>query len=315
VGLSTPRYSEQLPRPAAALTDHETWLKLVHELLLAIHEGLQNAQLASPDFRHAFAKLNGPKSSIGGRVYSVLSALTHFFWSDNEDMLCEGFLKTHCFHYIQSANIPPLPDTLQSVQLTTKLDHHRVCETLLNTMVQDVHHEVDEWHMAQCMALITQVVDLITADPHANASTLSAMAFDLDPRLITWVNGYCDKMWSHVCRTLAGDVQVDMIDIWGQEHLETLLMVKHMEVATAATASFDCQDVWDARVAELTAKLEKDWAAQWAAMVSARQQLLNAECATLTTATDEELGCLQNDLRVRVEEEKARGEVLCSDLV
>jgi hypothetical protein len=290
--------------------DRPTWLRLVHELLLAIHEGLRNAQLVSPDFRiaNAFDALDDAESSTGGRIYLVLSALTHFFWSDSKDMICEGFLKTHCFRCIKSANVPPLPETMRSIQLTTELDRRRVRETLLNTTVQDVHEEVDKWREEQRLALISHIVTLITGDPHATPSSISAAAFDVDPRLADWVDRYRDDMHSHVRRTIAGDVQADTIDIWGQEHLATLLMTKRAKVVAEATASFDRQGVWDTRVAEMTAELEKDLGAHRASMVSAGQKLLEAERAALTAAADEEIGRLRNDLCVRVDDEKARGE-------
>jgi hypothetical protein len=155
--------------------DQVTWLHLVHELLLAIHKGLRNAQLASPNFclANAFTDLDGPEGCMAGCIYDVLSSLTHFFWSDNEDNTPSRFLKTHCFQCIKSADIPPLPDHLWSIQLTTELDCCHVCKTLLNGMVQEVHHEVDEWHAAQCTALIGHIMELISGDPSATPASLS----------------------------------------------------------------------------------------------------------------------------------------------
>jgi hypothetical protein len=290
--------------------DRATWLRLVHELLIAVHEGLRNAQLASPDFRltDAFDDLKGGEGATAGRVYDVLSGLTHFFWSDREDTPSPGFLKTHCFRCIKSASIPPLPELMRSIQLTTELDRRRVRETLLNEMIQEVHREVDEWRTAQRTALLDRIVELITGDPAATPASLSCAVFEADPRLRAWVDRYGDDMRSHVRRTIARDVDTDTIEVWAQEHLGTLLLAKRTAVELEAAASFDRQAIWDAKVAELTAALDKDLATHRASMVKAGQSLLDTERAAMTAATDAELALLRNNLKVKMEEEKARGE-------
>jgi hypothetical protein len=175
-------------------------------------------------------------------------------------------------------------------------------------MVQEVHREVDEWRVAQQLALIDHIVGLISDDHTMTPASLSYAVFEADPRLRAWVDRYANEMRSHVRHTIAGDVSTDTIDVWAQEHLGTLLLSKWSAVEAEATASFDRQGTWDARVAKMTEDLEHDLASHRASMVSAGQKLLEAECAAMTAAADEELGRLCNDLRVRVDKEKARGE-------
>jgi hypothetical protein len=220
----------------------ETWLQVVYKALIAIHEGLRNAQLASPDthLADAFDPLEPAEAAITGRVYTVVNALRDFFWSEAEDRNWDnGFLKTHCFCYIQSVDLPPLPEAMQSVQLTTELDWCHIRESLLNSMIQEVHREVDEWRSSQRVALISRVVDLITADPATTPTSISVAAYEQDPCLKTWVDNYGDRMQAHVRETITRDVRTDKIDIWAQEHLGSLLMAKWAEVTAEVDASFD----------------------------------------------------------------------------
>jgi hypothetical protein len=78
--------------------------------------------------------------------------------------------------------------------------------------------------------------------------------------------------------------------------------------AAEVDASFDCQAAWDSCMEIINHDIEANLAASHELLVQTGQWALLAECVTLTAAADEEIAHLCNDLWVKVETEKAKGE-------
>jgi hypothetical protein len=218
--------------------DRAEWLQAAFEIIASVHEGLRNAQLASPDFVLAdtFASLDNQEAPIVHAMHKALDGLLDFFSDPDEDAVD---LKTHCFRCIKSAQLPPLPQTLRSIQLTSVLDKERVLETLRNEAIREAHKEVDAWRSSQRDLLIARIVGLITDNEESDPERLANAAFDLSPDLKVWVEAQRSSVRSYARRSIIEGVDDGVISPWAKEALAVTIARAKASIEAEATAAFN----------------------------------------------------------------------------
>jgi hypothetical protein len=134
---------------------------MVLELLASIHEGLHNAQLASPlaspdiDKSNAFNNTDGDKVTLMTWSYKILGWIRDFFHKDGD--IYGGATWIHCSRCIQSGYCTQYKDAdllSKSLQLTNTIDTRAFWESLLNKVLPSIHHDVDDWQVQQQALLI-----------------------------------------------------------------------------------------------------------------------------------------------------------------
>jgi hypothetical protein len=202
---------------------HKDWMKLVLEVLAAVHGGLRACQLTSPEGQgkvaDAFYDLTTTEEAIASHSREVINDLAGFYWTDSST---EDILKMHCFRCVQTADIDPKSneDLLKSIQLNTALDTRKLRETLLNKAIRDTHKEVDEWCAKQHDLLISFITETITADKEMTAEKLADTVYHLSPAYTTWVGKYQTQMWAYVCKAISKTMDEDMLNPYGRELLD-----------------------------------------------------------------------------------------------
>jgi hypothetical protein len=154
-----------------AILPRRLWLELVLEVLASVHEGLRNAQLASPlaeaDIANsdAFDLMDGDEVALVTKSYEILGWLKDFFQEDGDTY--GDAVRLHCSRCVQSGYATQAQDAealSQSLQLTNSIDARAFHESLLNKVLPSIHRDVDEWRVRQRGLLIDHIVQIIT-DP------------------------------------------------------------------------------------------------------------------------------------------------------
>ena len=156
----------------------------MYELVAVLHEGLKNAQRASPDGSapDAFLHLSDSELALSSRVKEVLDWIDYFFSSLNgENHSSHAF----CAHCIQTATLPSpstLPDIFQSIQLDNAFTSRIARETLINSSLREVAKEVDDWRSSQASLFLRFITDSITSSS-IEPETIANDAANLHPDL------------------------------------------------------------------------------------------------------------------------------------
>jgi hypothetical protein len=237
----------------------EDWMKLVLEVLAAVHSGLRSCQLASPEGQgkvaDTFFDLTTMEEAIASCSQEVIDDLTGFYWTDSSP---EDITKMHCFRCVQTADVDTTSNAelLQSIQLNTALDKRKLRETLLNEAIRETHKEVDEWRKSQRDLLISFITEMIINDMEMTADKLADAVYHLPPAYTTWVGKYQSRMRAYVRKSISKTVGEDMLDPYGRELLDEAITKRIKACETEADGSFHRDVIFAARLQTLTKELE-----------------------------------------------------------
>jgi Na+-transporting NADH:ubiquinone oxidoreductase subunit NqrC len=133
--------------------------------------------------------------------------------------------------------------------------------------------QVDSWHIAQYDHLTAIITELLMHNDAGLTRQIAAEAYGLDPCLEEWAEKYKDHARLYAHQILLSDVQVDVIDTWAMNQLQTA-------VNNAITHTVKVQEqAWkDARdAAEAEAMAEALSAFDCPAMINSALVALNHE--------------------------------------
>jgi hypothetical protein len=267
-----------------AILPRRLWLELVLEVLASVHEGLCNAQLASPlaeaDIANsdAFDLMNGNEVALVTKSYEILGWLKDFFQEDGDTY--GDAVRLHCSCCIQSGYASQSRDaeTLsQSLQLTNSIDARAFQESLLNKVLPSIHRDVDEWRVRQRGLFINHIVQIITDPPtELFADAIATATHSLDDRVQVWVDAKRSTIQAYARSCITNEACKNTVNLWAQEAMIHRIDTWHRELDQQTDKIFDAKGIAhrrDQRLAELAAAAEDQIAAESARlddMVSCR---------------------------------------------
>jgi hypothetical protein len=274
-----------------AILPRRLWLELVLEVLASVHEGLRNAQLASPlaeaDIANsdAFDLMDGDEVALVTKSYEILGWLKDFFQEDGDtydDAEC-----LHCSRCVQSGYATQAQDAealSKSLQLTNSIDARAFRESLLNKVLPNIHHDVDAWRVHQRGLLIDHIDHIITdTSSEMSVEDISAATHSLDDRVRQWVDDKRSAIQAYARSCITNEACGNTVDLWAHEAIIHRIDSRRREIDQQTDETFDAKGIAhrrDQRLAELAAATKEQIAAETARlddMVSRRLAELRHE--------------------------------------
>jgi hypothetical protein len=256
-----------------AILPRRLWLELVLEVLASVHEGLRNAQLASPlaeaDIANsdAFDLMDRDEVALVTKSYEILGWLKDFFQEDGDtygDAEC-----LHCSRCVQSGYATQAQDAealSKSFQLTNSIDARAFRESLLNKVLPSIHHNVDAWRVRQRGLLINHIVHIITdTSTEMSAEDISAATHSLDDRVRQWVDDKCSTIQAYARSCITNEACENTVDLWAHEAVIHRIDARRREIDQQTDETFDTKGIahrQDQRLAELAAAADEQIAAE-----------------------------------------------------
>jgi hypothetical protein len=256
-----------------AILPRRLWLQLLLEVFASVHEGLRNAQLASPlassaiEDSDAFNHLDGDEVSLMTKSYEILGWIKDFFHEDGDTY--GDAERLHCSRCVQSGYATQAQDAAElskSLQLTNTIDARAFRESLLNKVLPSIHRDVDDWRSRQRGLLIDHIVDIIT-DPskELSAEAISTATHSLDDRVRVWVDAKRAEIQSYARSCITNEACENTVDLWAQEAVIHRIDARRREIDQQMDDLFDAKGIThrrDQRLAELTAAADEQIAAE-----------------------------------------------------
>jgi hypothetical protein len=256
-----------------AILPRRLWLELVLEVLASVHEGLRNAQLASPlahtDIHEsdAFDLMDGDEVALVTKSYEILGWLKDFFQEDGDTY--GDAERLHCSRCVLSGYATQSKDAealSKSLQLTNSIDARAFRESLLNKVLPSIHRDVDEWRVRQRGLLIDHVVQLIT-DPSSelSADAIAKATHVLDDRVRTWVDTKRSEIQAYARSCITNEACENTVDLWAHEAVIHRIDARRREIDQQTDELFDAKGIAhrrEQRLAELTAAADETIAAE-----------------------------------------------------
>jgi hypothetical protein len=256
-----------------AILPRRLWLQLLLELFASVHEGLRNAQLASPlatsaiEDSDAFDHLDGDEVSLMTKSYEILGWIKDFFHEDGDTY--GDAERLHCSRCVQSGYATQAQDAAElskSLQLTNAIDARAFRESLLNKVLPSIHRDVDDWRSRQWGLLIDHIVDIIT-DPskELSAEAISAATHSLDDRVRVWVDTKRAEIQSYARSCITNEACENTIDLWAQEAVIHRIDARRREIDQQTDNLFNAKGIAlrrNQRLAELAAAADEQIAAE-----------------------------------------------------
>jgi hypothetical protein len=279
-----------------AILPRRLWLELVLEVLASVHEGLRNAQLASPlaeteiHQSDAFDLMDGDEVALITKSYEILGWLKDFFQEDGDTY--GDAERLHCSRCVLSGYATQSQDAeilSKSLQLTNSIDARAFRESLLNKVLPSIHRDVDEWRVRQRGLLIDHVVQLIT-DPSSelSAEALAKATHSLDDRVRAWVDTKRSEIQAYARSCITNEACENTVDLWAHEAVIHRIDARRREIDQQTDELFDAKGIArrrEQRLAELAAAADDQIAAE-----SARLDEMVSRC----------LAELRHDSKVRL---------------
>jgi hypothetical protein len=279
-----------------AILPRRLWLELVLEVLASVHEGLRNAQLASPlaeaDVANsdAFDLMDGDEVAIVTKSYEILGWLKDFFQEDGDTY--GDAARLHCSRCIQSgyATQAQDADTLsRSLQLTNSIDARAFRESLLNKVLPSIHKDVDEWRVRQRGLLIDHIVQIITDPPtELSSDAIASATHTLDPRVQAWVDDKRTAIQAYARSCITNEACENSVDLWAQEAVIHRIDARRREIDQQTDELFDAKGIAHRREQRL------------AELATAADEQIAVESARLDEMVSRRLAELRHDSKVRL---------------
>jgi hypothetical protein len=279
---------------------------LVLKVLASVHEGLRNAQLASPlaeaDIANsdAFDLMDGDEVALVTKSYEILGWLKDFFQEDGDTY--GDAVRLHCSRCVQSGYATQAQDAealSRSLQLTNSIDAHAFRESLLNKVLPNIHRDVDEWRVCQQGLLINHIVQIIT-DPSTelSADTIAVATHSLDERVQAWVDTKRSTIQAYARLCLTNKACENTVDLWAQEAVIHRIDARRREIDQQTDELFDAKGIAhrrDQRLAELAAAADEQIAAESARL----DEMVSRRIAELRHDSKVKLFDTENDAHSR----------------
>ena len=189
-----------------------TWMVIVAELMVAIHQSIRASHGANPSPR-AFCDLDQEELALFNLVAKISDTFFQFFddYKDNAE------LWDTCLRCLEQCHLPIDKASYTSVAMTCGQSIHAIHATVVNEKTREIHQRVQEWGDNLYNTIVNTFTDQIVADTMDTNSLLNVE----DPQLANWLNVTAYNLKEHARAKLLDEAVDRFVIPWASERMDT----------------------------------------------------------------------------------------------